>query len=203
MAPVCPPMRAYWCHLANAIELVLPLTNQSPQPRWQINWSNHFCTAHSVAECRRAHWRHLANTIELVHIGTSWRMWFNMCFLGPTQTTNWSVQPFLHNLWQKVLIRYNGCPFPENFPFPLGDLDPHLIYDSQDQPKPTTQTASRLVQPFLHRWPQTVPILLNRMPLSPSKLPLSMGDLDPCTVLYCILRARVQPTLDPYAEAFL
>jgi len=32
-----------------------------------------------------------------------------------------------------------------------------------------TQMASRLVQPFLHRWPQSVPVLYNGTPLSPLK----------------------------------
>jgi len=39
----------------------------------------------------------------------------------------------------------------------LSTVDPHLTHDSYGQSDPTTQTASRSVQPFLHRWP--VPIL--------------------------------------------
>jgi len=117
--------------------------------------------------------------------GTTWRIRLNLCFLGPTECTtqmaNRSVQPFSHILWQKVFILYNGRLFPKNCPLPMGDLDPHLINDSLVQSKPTIQTVSRSVQPFLHRWPQTVPILYNGiigMPLSPSKLPISHGNLD-------------------------
>ena len=37
---------AYWHHLENTIELVLPSAYLSPEPTWQINWFNHFCTDH-------------------------------------------------------------------------------------------------------------------------------------------------------------
>jgi len=43
-----------------------------------------------------------------------------------------------------------GRPFsPQNCPFPLGNLDTHLIHGSLGPPESTTQTASRSVQPFL------------------------------------------------------
>jgi len=76
-------------------------------------------------------------------------------------------------------ILYNGHPFSQNCPFPWGDLDPHLTQDSLGPSEPTTQTEFQSVQPFLHRWPQNVPVLYNGMPPSPSKLPLPTGDLDP------------------------
>jgi len=41
-----PPMRAHWCHLANALESVLPSAHPSPHPKWQMNRFSHFCTAH-------------------------------------------------------------------------------------------------------------------------------------------------------------
>jgi len=60
-----------------------------------------------------------------------------------------------------------------------GGPGPHLIHDSLGVSEPTTQTASRLNQPFLHSSAQGVRILYNGPPLGPSKLPLPMGDLDP------------------------
>jgi len=36
---------------------------------------------------------------------------------------------------------------------PLAPVDPHLIHDSLGPSESTTQTASRSVLPFLHRWP--------------------------------------------------
>ena len=62
---------------------------------------------------------------------------------------------------------------------PSAQPDPHLRHDSYSPSEPITQTASRSVQAYSHRGPQSVPILYNGMPLSPSKLPLPMGDLDP------------------------
>jgi len=44
---MCPPMRAHWHHLANTIELVIPSTHPSPQPKRQIHRFSHFCTTHS------------------------------------------------------------------------------------------------------------------------------------------------------------
>ena len=41
---MCPYERAYWRHLANAIELVLPSTHPSPQPKRQINRLIRLCT---------------------------------------------------------------------------------------------------------------------------------------------------------------
>ena len=60
------------------------------------------------------------------HIGTIWQIRLNMCFLGPTQTqtTNCPVELLLHSSWQKVPILTMGVPYPQNCPFPIGDLDP-------------------------------------------------------------------------------
>jgi len=61
----------------------------------------------------------------------------------------------------------------------LSTCEPRQTRGSLVPPKSSTQTASRSVQPFLHSSPQSVPILYNGTPLSPSKLLLPMGDLDP------------------------
>jgi len=60
-----------------------------------------------------------------------------------------------------------------------GDLDPYLTHDALGPCEPTTQTAPRSVQPCLHRWPHSVPILYKGLPVSPSKLPLPMGGSGP------------------------
>jgi len=75
-------------------------------------------------------------------------------YLGPpkskSQTTSWSVQPFVHSWLQSVPILYSGRPlFSSLCPFAWRDLDSHIIYDYLSQPDSTTQTASRLVQRFL------------------------------------------------------
>jgi len=96
----------------------------------------------------------------------------NTCFLGPressTQTASWSVQPFLHSSRQRVRILYNRRPRPpQNCFFPWGHLDSHLIHDSFGLFEPTSQTASRLDQPFLYSSPPSVHVLHNGLPLPP------------------------------------
>jgi len=96
-----------------------------------------------------------------------------------TQTANRSVQPFLHSSRQKVPMLYNGHPYSPELSLPMGDLDPHLTHDVLGLCEPTTQTTPRSVQLCLQRWPQSVPILYNGSHVSPSKLPLLVGDLVP------------------------
>jgi len=40
-----------------------------------------------------------------------------------TEMANGSVQTFLHSLRQKVPVLYNGCAYPSELPFPMGDQD--------------------------------------------------------------------------------
>jgi len=89
-----------------------------------------------------------------------------------TQTANRSVKPFLHSSRHKVPITM-GVPIHQNCPFKWG-IGPHLTHDALGPREPTTQTAPRSVQLCLHRWPRSVPILYNGLPVSPSKLPLPM-----------------------------
>jgi len=119
---------AMWCQLANMIELMVYSARRSPQPKWKIDRFSHFCTAYGRLSS-----------------GT----------LAPpeytTQTANRLVQLFLHSSWQKVPILYNGRTVPQNSPSHLRNLDPRLICDSLGPSEPTIQTASRSVQPFMHR----------------------------------------------------
>jgi len=55
----------------------------------------------------------------------------------------------------------------------------HLIHASLDQSESKSQTASRLVQPFLPSSRQRVCILYNRPPLPPQNCPFAWADLDP------------------------
>jgi len=97
-----------------------------------------------------AHSRHLANRLNL---------YFHRPTTPPVSTTQTanrsvspSVQPFLHRLRQNVVILcYRPSPSPLKLPFPVGYLGLHLIHDSlgPSNSKPTIQTASRSVQPFL------------------------------------------------------
>jgi len=72
---------------------------------------------------------------------------------------------------------------PNNFPFSRGS-GPHLIHASLRPPESITQTASRSVQPFVHKSRQSLAILYNRPPLSTLKLPLSTGIWAPSNTLF-------------------
>ena len=100
--------------------------------------------------------------------------------LGPRnstrQTASRSIQPFLHSSRQIVPILYNGLLLhPQNCPFPLEDMDLHLIHNSLDPFKSTTRTASQFVQPFLHSSLQSVPLLYSGLPLTLQNCPFSWG----------------------------
>ena len=78
------------------------------------------------------------------------------CALSLTQPPAESISPgmawkclFVHR--HSVVRHSRACTFPKNCPFAWGDLDPHLIHGSFSPPESTTQTANRLVQPFLPR----------------------------------------------------
>jgi len=74
-------------------------------------------------------------------------------------------------------LLYNGRPYPPELPLQMGDLDRHVTHDALgpcERTNSTTQTAPRSVQPCLHRWLRSVPILYNGLPVSSSKLPLPM-----------------------------
>ena len=107
------------------------------------------------------------------HIGATRRIRLNLCipWAQPSPQPKLQIDRFSH------FCTANGRK-SHTLPLLMGDLDPHLIYNSLGQSKPTTQTASPSVQPFLHRWLQH-PYILQWAASSPSKLPHPMGDLDP------------------------
>ena len=67
---------------------------------------------------------------------------------------------------------------PENCVFPLGDLHSHLTHDTQGPPKSSSQTASRLVQPFLY-WSQMLCCAVHCQWEKAPKLPLPLGISSP------------------------
>jgi len=112
-----------------------------------------------------AHWRHLANTIELVFPS-----------VHPSPQLKRQIDQFsgfctAHG--RKSLYFTMGDHFPPKLPLLVGDLDSHLIHDSLSQTESTVQTASRSVQLFSHRWPQSGyrAYTLHWAPLSPKIAP--------------------------------
>jgi len=90
------------------------------------------------------------------------------------QTANRSVHPFLHSSRQNVPILTMGSSSPKIAHF-HGDKDP-ISHDSLGLSEPITQTASRSVQPYLHRWTQIVPILYNGRPFPLKIVPSHRGN---------------------------
>jgi len=110
---------------------------------WPNNISSHVCSV----EAERYRTLHQILTIS------------NTCFLGPTwvKTPKWHIHWFSHFVLtlpqnSQCLSIVHGVDSPQNCPFPLGDLHPHLIHSSlgpsNSAPSPQ-QTAYRSVHSFL------------------------------------------------------
>jgi len=110
--------------------------------------------------------------------------------LKSVMTSSDSLTPKTHNLngisissavfaqrMHCVIILYNGTHLsPLKIAPSHGGSGPH---GSLGLPESSTQTASQLVQPFLHRLCTACLYFTMECPFPPSKLPLLMGDLDP------------------------
>jgi len=109
--------------------------------------------------------------------GTLSNMWF-------CASTRLNIPSGISNGSASLVQITADCPYTLQCTFPQNCLSHGMIWNPSNTSflapsKPTTQTASRSVQPFLHSSPQNVPILYNGPPLSPSKLPLHIGVLSP------------------------
>ena len=162
---MCPHARAHWCCVANAVQLVLPSSHPSPQPKQQISWFSHFL--------------HSSQRSVVWQIDATWQVQLNMCFFRPIRVhnpNNKSISSVVFAqlmaeslcalqcvpLFPKLALSHGASGLPSYALF-LGPMQVH------------TTKASWSVWLFLHRWPHTVPILYNGTPLFPSKLPLSIG----------------------------
>ena len=115
-----------------------------------------------------AHWRHLANTTERV-----------LPSAHPSPQPKRQIDRFSRfctaHVRNKVPILNSGLLFPPKLSLLMRDLDPNLIHYSLGQSKPIIQTASRSVQPFSHRWPQSVPYFTMGRASFPKISPSHMG----------------------------
>ena len=111
-----------------------------------------------------AHWRQLANMVELV-----------LPSAHPSPQPKRQIDRFSRlctSHGRKSLRFTTGRPFPPKLPFSQEIWT--LIHDSLGHSEITMQTAWQLVQPFSHRWLQSVPILYYGRPYPPI-LPLPWG----------------------------
>jgi len=143
-----------WRHLANVIKLVLPSAHPSPQPKRQINRFSCFCTAHG----RKSLYFTMGNRFSKIAPSnrgtlTPPNSWFPVPFWAQSLKASRLVQLFSHRWQHQGFYTLQWASLSPKLPLLMGDLDPHLTQDSLGPSKPTTQTASRSVEPFLHRWP--------------------------------------------------
>ena len=115
------------------------------------------------------------------HIGATWRIQLNFCFLRSTRVHNPNGKSIGSDVSAQITAE---SPYtlqlatlsPKLLLF-VGGSGPHLIHDSLGQSQPTIQTASQSVQLISYRWPQSVTILYNGRPFTQS-CPFPWGDLD-------------------------
>jgi len=79
----------------------------------------------------------------------------NTLFLEPIQAHNPNGISISSSVFAQMTAdspytsQWNAPFSAQNFPFPWGDLNPHLIHSSLGQPESSTQSTYRSVQPFL------------------------------------------------------
>jgi len=121
-----------------------------------------------------ARWRQCA--LPWGHTGATWRIWSNLCFLLPVRVHNANGKLLGSAIFAHSRHCHRACP---SMSFSLiiapshRGSGPHVIHAFFGPPESITQTASRFVQPFLHRWLQSVPIPYIGTPVHPSQFPLS------------------------------
>jgi len=124
---MCPQVRAHWRHLVNTIELVLPSTLPSPQPKRQIDRFSRFCTAHD-RKCLYFTMGTL-NFPQNCHllVGDRDPHLFHDS-LGQTEPTiklHHNRFSYFRTGDRRVSLHFTmGAPFPQNCPFPLGIWTP-------------------------------------------------------------------------------
>ena len=159
-------MRAYWRHLANTIKLVLPSANPTPQPKRKIDRFSHFCAGHG---CRWADWRHLVNTIELVHPSA---------YSSPQRKRQIDRCSRFAQLTAENAYTLQWLPIHQNYPSHVGSgPSSNMIPWAQiwaHNPNGSS-IGSVVVAQMTAEWPCTQQWFAR----FPSKLPISMGDLDP------------------------
>ena len=101
-------------HLANTIELVLPLAHPSPQTKWQISRFSYFCTAHGRVSSSMP--EHVLSHNNCYFACGIWAQ-SNTCFFGPTRVHNSSgisisSAVFCTDHGRVSLCFTMGCPFP-------------------------------------------------------------------------------------------
>jgi len=171
---MCPQgMIAHWRHLANTIELVLPSAHPSPQPKRQIDQFSRFCTPHG----RKCLYFTIGDPFPKIAPSRGGSGPPSISWLLETHRAHncITVDSAIFAGDRRVSLYFTmGDHFPKIAPS-HGGSGPHVRHDSSDPSEPTNQTEYLSVQPFLHRSPQSLPILYNGTPFSPQNCPFPWG----------------------------
>jgi len=108
----------------------------------------------------------------------------NTCFLGPIRVSNPNGISIGSAIFAQLTAECRrACPgtsFPlKNWAFAWSDLDTRLTHGPLGPSESRAQTASRLVQPFLHSSPQSDRILCNGSHLPHQNCPFPCGTWTP------------------------
>jgi len=153
-------MWAHWRHLANTMELVLPLPHPSPQPKRQIDRFIRYCTARgrkSLYFTMGVPFPKIAGPFSWVTAECPYTLQWDA---PPPLKIAHSIMPALCSLCNCVLSFFLSVLCSLRLPviikvssylmlFPWGDLNAHLIHGYLDPPESSIQTASRSVYPSL------------------------------------------------------
>jgi len=130
------------------------------------------------------------------YFGATWRMWLKLCTLAPcdkydwthasfvppestTQTTNQSIQLFLHSSRKKVAILYNGQPFPQKLPLPMVDLNPIYFMIPRARPSPQSKLHHDQLS-YFRTGDRRVSIYFTVCASFPQNCPFPRGNWTPC-----------------------
>jgi len=144
-----------WRHLANTIELVLPLTHQGPQPKRQTESFSHFLHGSQQSVIR-----HIGAICQILLTFSSFRS-----TKSTNQTANRFVQPFLHSSWPSA-VGHIGAIW--QIQLNLCFLGPTRIHNPNSNLIGSAVFAQLMAESLYLQW----------VPLTP-KLSLPMGDLHP------------------------
>ena len=136
----CPLLNAVEQIAKMSIELVLPLTHPSPQPKRKIDWFSRFCTDHGRVSLYFTTGRPppLKLTLPMGDLDP----YLTRDSLDPSEPKPKRHLDRLSRFCtddRRVSLYFTmGLPFPSKLPLPMGDLDPHPMRGSLGPPESST-----------------------------------------------------------------
>jgi len=137
------------------------------------------------------------------HIGATWWIRLNLCFLSPTWVHNPNGKSIGSTIFAQPMAKCRqACPgmsFPLIIATSHWESGTHLIHASLSPPESITKMTSRLVQPLLHSLWQNAATLYKGPPLFSPIITLPMGIL---TLFNTIPWAHLNPQPKQHLDCF-